>query len=603
MEYSLVFTMYSTIFLIMLFVTFFSKKKNKTVRVKMYTAVLCFTFLFTLFELLTIYVKKFLIPSDFVAILNWKLRLVSIIGFFFTYFAYCNILFDGTKKESIKDLLKEKKYKITAAVLMVVFIFVIFILKQRPIVIEGFEFVAGSIGFVLCGISCLLCGYTLVRSWKLRKEKKNIFKTFLIITIQLIVILVIQMIQPTISYTPLTVTILTFLIYFNIENPDIELSEDLESIQGNLDKLGNSKIDFLFNLSYDLIDPVKKITSLSKELKYKKEFDNTEYLTKLRNINSEGTILLESINNMLDVSIDNKSNNKDIKLADFLDKISTNIVNKIGVKPVKFEIEVGKEVVSRFYGDEAKIEKVLITILTNSVKYTDVGKIRLVISAITEKDIQRLTFKISDTGIGMSEEQQQNVFVEGDNGLGLSLVKTYIEEMNGEITFDSLYLGGTTFYVKVPLKMSGNKLYSEENELEDVNVVNETPDCSKYKALIVDDDMLDLKVAKRLLEKYNFQIYTLNSPKECIKKIKAEEEFDIIFIDHKMQEMDGVEVMKVLRLLETYKIPRLVMLTANAMPGMKEHYIKEGFDEYLSKPIDVKELDKVIKRFYRSKNQ
>ena len=151
--------------------------------------------------------------------------------------------------------------------------------------------------------------------------------------------------------------------------------------------------------------------------------------------------------------------------------------------------------------------------------------------------------------------------------------------------------------------MSGNKLYSEENELEDINVVNETPDCSKYKALIVDDDMLDLKVAKRLLEKYNFQIYTLNSPKECIKKIKAEEEFDIIFIDHKMQEMDGVEVMKVLRLLETYKIPRLVMLTANAMPGMKEHYIKEGFDEYLSKPIDVKELDKVIKRFYRSKNQ
>ena len=207
MEYSLVFTMYSTFFLIMLFVTFFSKKKNKTVRVKMYTAVLCFTFLFALFELLTIYVKKFLIPSDFVAILNWKLRLVSIIGFFFTYFAYCNILFDGTKKESIKDLLKEKKYKITAAALMVVFIFVIFILKQRPIVIEGFEFVAGSIGFVLCGISCLLCGYTLVRSWKLRKEKKNIFKTFLIITIQLIVILVIQMIQPTISYTPLTVTI------------------------------------------------------------------------------------------------------------------------------------------------------------------------------------------------------------------------------------------------------------------------------------------------------------------------------------------------------------------------------------------------------------
>jgi CheY-like chemotaxis protein len=91
--------------------------------------------------------------------------------------------------------------------------------------------------------------------------------------------------------------------------------------------------------------------------------------------------------------------------------------------------------------------------------------------------------------------------------------------------------------------------------------------------------------------------------KKAQAKIKAEEEFDIIFIDHKMQEMDGVEVMKVLRLLETYKIPRLVMLTANAMPGMKEHYIKEGFDEYLSKPIDIKELDKVIKRFYRSKNQ
>ena len=179
------------------------------------------------------------------------------------------------------------------------------------------------------------------------------------------------------------------------------------------------------------------------------------------------------------------------------------------------------------------------------------------------------------------------------------LTKKLVDELGGTITFNSTYKVGTTFYITIPQKVSGNKTYQhEQNENEHRNIEG-IIDCSNYKLLVVDDDMLDIKVTQRLLEKYNFQITTINSPLECIDRIKADEKYDMLLIDHKMPEMDGIELMKILRDLQATKEVKYVMLTANAVAGMKEYCIKEGFDEYISKPINLKELDKIIKKYFK----
>ena len=607
MEYGLVFTMYSTIFLVMLIITFTSKRNNKTIRVKLYTLAMICAFLFGLFELLTIYVKKYITPSDFIAMFNWKVRITFVIAFFYVYFSYCVMLFSKKEYSSVKEaIFKTKALQIGLVVTFIAFLLAVVILKSEPIVLKDFTYIGGIIGKVLFTIAFLLCTYTIVSSILVFKEKKYYLKTFIIISFIVLSLMLLQISQPTISYTPTIVIIIVFIIYFNIENPDIELSENIRELKSSVENLGISKIDFLFNISYDLVHPVNTILSLSETLSHKQEFNKEEILKDLNNIKYEGALMLDSVNNIVDVSMSNEEvHNNEYKLNDLIEKIQTDIKIKIDKKPIKFSIQTDDIVSASLIGDYDKVEKILFNVLNNAVKYTEVGNIKFKVSATNDKDIQNVKFEISDTGIGIKDEIKETIFndsISTDNknlSIGLMLTKKLVDELGGTITFNSTYKVGTTFYITIPQKVSGNKTYQhEQNENEHRNIEG-IIDCSNYKLLVVDDDMLDIKVTQRLLEKYNFQITTINSPLECIDRIKADEKYDMLLIDHKMPEMDGIELMKILRDLQATKEVKYVMLTANAVAGMKEYCIKEGFDEYISKPINLKELDKIIKKYFK----
>ncbi|MBR2137993.1 MAG: response regulator [Bacilli bacterium] len=607
MEYGLVFTMYSTIFLVMLIITFTSKRNNKTIRVKLYTLAMICAFLFGLFELLTIYVKKYITPSDFIAMFNWKVRITFVIAFFYVYFSYCVMLFSKKEYSSVKEtIFKTKALQIGLVVTFIAFLLAVVILKSEPIVLKDFTYIGGIIGKVLFTIAFLLCAYTIVSSILVFKEKKYYLKTFIIISFIVLSLMLLQISQPTISYTPTIVIIIVFIIYFNIENPDIELSENIRELKSSVENLGISKIDFLFNISYDLVHPANTILSLSETLSHKQEFNKEEILKDLNNIKYEGALMLDSVNNIVDVSMSNEEvHNNEYKLNDLIEKIQTDIKIKIDKKPIKFSIQTDDIVSASLIGDYDKVEKILFNVLNNAVKYTEVGNIKFKVSATNDKDIQNVKFEISDTGIGIKDEIKETIFndsISTDNknlSIGLMLTKKLVDELGGTITFNSTYKVGTTFYITIPQKVSGNKTYQhEQNENEHRNIEG-IIDCSNYKLLVVDDDMLDIKVTQRLLEKYNFQITTINSPLECIDRIKADEKYDMLLIDHKMPEMDGIELMKILRDLQATKEVKYVMLTANAVAGMKEYCIKEGFDEYISKPINLKELDKIIKKYFK----
>ena len=195
----------------------------------------------------------------------------------------------------------------------------------------------------------------------------------------------------------------------------------------------------------------------------------------------------------------------------------------------------------------------------------------------------------------MSEEAQKVVF----EGKELSECKTLVEAMGGTIGFKSVFGGGSSFYVTIGQKRIGNDKAINEISYENDNKEIVFTDLSNHKVLLVDDSEMNNKVTAKLLSKYKLQITDITSSLECVNRIKREEEYDIIFIDHKMKEMDGVEIVNLLRTLDGYKIPKIVCLTANVFSGARDYYLSKGFDEYLAKPIDIHDLDRVINKFIK----
>ena len=248
--------------------------------------------------------------------------------------------------------------------------------------------------------------------------------------------------------------------------------------------------------------------------------------------------------------------------------------------------------------------------MTNSAKYTEVGKINLKVTADIKGDEVTLHFKISDTGYGIKKEDSEKLFkkfsrldsataneIEG-TGLGLVITKKYVDLMQGKIWFESEYEVGTTFYVDINQKIVDHKPMGELTEPTKADTEINFIDCSKKNVLIVDDNKLNIKVASRLLEAYKFNIDTSTNGKDCIYKIKEGLHYDMIFLDHMMPELDGIKTLHILKKLDGYELPPIVALTANAITGMKEMYLNEGFDEYLSKPINVVELNKLIIKYF-----
>ena len=608
MEYSLVFTIYGLIFTTMLLITLIMKKRKKTVRTKIYTMLVISSMLLAISEIATIMTYIKITTNELIFEINWKTRMTSIFIYVELMVWYLDILTNGERYQTLKDtILKSKKNLFTIIIFTTLMLVYIIFGNYYLNSIDELVYISGFVGNAVLAISIITSIYLLVVALKVRKEKKNIFRCFTLIFILLMIFAQIQILISKISFMPFLTMFILYIIYHNVENPDIELLEEVTILKGNIDKSSNAKLDFLFNLSYDLINPMNVIVSLSDSLSNIEKLDKESVINDTTSIKYAGNTLLDSIDNILDISNDNqegKLNLKEYNVLELLNRMKTLAITRIGAKQIIFEMEIDDNINSKLKGDITKIQKVLMNVLTNAAKYTEIGKIRLIVTCSTEKDIQTLHIKITDTGCGIKDEDQLNIFTDSTetSGVGLALSKKYLDIMKGTIKVESVYGAGSSFMIDIPQQIVGTRLISEDKKEEQQIKSLEIIDCSNYKALIVDDDNLDIKVTRRLLEKYKFNIEIMNSSLECIDRIKQEEEYDIIFMDHKMPDLDGMEAMKVIKGLEGYKIPKIVVLTANAVTGAKEFYKNEGFDDYISKPIDLGELDKIIKRNFKEKS-
>ena len=278
-------------------------------------------------------------------------------------------------------------------------------------------------------------------------------------------------------------------------------------------------------------------------------------------------------------------------------------------------MDVNEKLPSKLYGDDKRVREILTNILNNAVKYTDEGFVKLSIDGVISDDTLTLKIEVKDSGQGIKEEDLDTIFssfsqvnkkknknVEG-TGLGLTITKSLIEIMGGTISVESEYKKGSTFTVTLPQKIVSFEKIGDlskrrylVSEGENVNKKEfEIPDTS---ILVVDDTPLNNKVISMLLSKTKAEVTCILSGEEMLKLI-CERHFDLIFLDHMMPNMDGIETLNISKTLENNKcmdVP-VIALTANAIVGAKEMYIEAGFDDYLSKPVKSEALMDIIEKY------
>ena len=409
-------------------------------------------------------------------------------------------------------------------------------------------------------------------------------------------------------------TLIVITLYFTTESQDYKLIDDLEKKKEEAQLADRAQREFLSNMSHEIRTPLNTILGFSNSLLSEKKLTKEIVDRDVSMIQDASTTLLQLINNILDISrIESgkeKVEEKDYKLDNLVFEIDSSMLAKIDKNMVTFKINVDKNIPSSYHGDYIKIYKVLMCILNNALKYSNYGQITLDINGNKiDNDTFEFNYTISNEGHEMTDENFKvdfNDFAELKAGsqnivdataLGLILSKKLLEMLGGTIDFANKKGEGTKYFVKVKQTITDpnpvGEIYLNKNKDSDTTHI----DCTGKKVLVVDDNNLNLKLANRLLTSYNFDIDTATSGKECIEKVEKNK-YDIVFMDHMMPEMDGITTLKLLKKTDI-ELPKIIALTANSYTGIKEKYLEDGFDNFLAKPISVKELNKVIYEVFK----
>lgn len=613
MKFGTIFTLGSLFYLILLLMIFLKKKRISYTQGTIYKYLLVLSMVACLFEL----VGFFLIERVASLALERFIRrtaVVSILMFIYLLFIYTVVVAKKLSFNSFKDFFKNNKLLVGVSFVFFAVFIVYYFLPYIPLDLNNIIFLQGDIILVtLIPFTAIMISFMVYFGLKARKTltRQELFAYFGI-SIIFAVMVTLQLIFNNVSFLPMGSVLMCYLIYFCIENPDIKIINELESSKTEIDKSNRTKTDFLSNMTYEVKGPMNIISSISDALLNLPKFDLVSARSDIQQIQTASNNLIDIVNNILDISKiesgEDQVQNKDYSINTLINELTVVGNKKIGAKPVKLLVNVDNNISSVVSGDYGKLYQVLLNVLSNAIKFTDVGKITLSVNSTKNNGFEDIVFKINDTGVGIKEEDTNKIFnkfgktdnvadVDG-SGLGLAITKKYIELLGGKIWFESQYRVGSTFYVSISQKIVDQKPLGEVLKTEKPASTMEKLDCSAYTALIVDDNLLNIKVAKRLLEGYKFKVESVTSGQECVYKIKEDAKYDIIFMDHMMPEMDGIETLHVLKKLDGYELPPIVALTANAIAGMKEMYLNEGFDEYLSKPINTTELNRIINLYF-----
>ena len=482
--------------------------------------------------------------------------------------------------------------------------------------------------YMFSGVCLLIVGYYLIKNIKKITDKRYIpvfvllFSGFILMTVQ-------SILPELFLFTPVESYII-FIMYFTIENPDVKMLRQVELAKDQAERANRAKSDFLSSMSHEIRTPLNAIVGFSEDIQSRKDTADPDIVEDADYIMEASKTLLEIVGNILDI---NKIESNKMEIVEVPYNFKEEIENlakidatRIGEKNINFKINLAPDIPYELIGDKTHIKEIVNNLLTNAIKYTEQGEIELSAKCINQNNSCNLIISVRDTGRGIKAENINKLFTKFERldieknsttegtGLGLAITKALVEMMGGKINVQSQFGQGSIFMVQIPQKIS---MMADPNQTVEINItspqsiINEpkqeeivvktesvqqstqpnksTITYPNKKILIVDDNKLNIKVARKALQDFNFEIDECYDGQECLDKVVNGNEYDLILMDIMMPNMSGETAIAKLKEKPNFNIP-IIALTADAVAGAREKYLSEGFIDYIAKPFKKEQI-------------